>query len=75
MKVLVEIVGVLALVGGAFLLFRAVTYPGGFALSTASAVQITQVYSEATYYGVLSVAAFVLAGVLLLAAGSRGSDG
>lgn len=71
MKVLMDIIGAVALAGGAFLLFRAITYPGGFPLTGASAVQITQVYTEAMYYGILAIGAFMIAAILLIALGTR----
>lgn len=74
MKVLVEIVGAVVLVAGIAALLKALSTPGGYAMSGASAIQATQVYTEATFYAVVSVAAFVLAGVLLIAANGQGGE-
>lgn len=75
MRVIMDIVGAIVLFAGIFLLFRAVTAPAGFPLSMASAVQITQVYTEAIYYGILAIGAFMLAGILLIALGTRNENG
>jgi len=40
----------------------------------ASALQISQVYAEATYWAVIAVAAFVLSGVLLVAANGQDKE-
>ena len=52
--------GALALVAGMAFATTGFLYPRGYDLSTASAVQITQVYSEANYYILLSIAAFAM---------------
>jgi len=67
MKTLITILGALALVGGILLFGAALLTPSQYPLASASAIQLSQVYAQATYYAVLSVAAFVFAGVLLIA--------
>lgn len=66
MKLVFDVVSALALVGGSALFALALLTPSKYSLSGASAVQISQVYAESTYYAVLAVAAFALAGILLL---------
>jgi len=58
---LFHLVSAAALIWGAVLLFTAVTEPNNYYLRDASAVQVTQVYSEATYYAVTAAALFLLA--------------
>lgn len=67
MKTVMTIIGVLTLVGGILLFIAAFTTPTKYPLSGASAIQISQVYAEATFYAVLAIAAFVFSGVLLYA--------
>ena len=69
LRSIVQILGVLTLLAGVYFFMNALTIPARYTLSAASAVQITQVYSEATYNGIMAVAAFTLAGILIL--GSR----
>lgn len=65
MRIVVEGLGVLAWLGGVVLFVVAFTTPGKYPLAQASAPQVAQVYSEATYYAILAVGAF-LAGLFLL---------
>lgn len=74
MKVITTIVGALVLFGGIALFMMAIITPQKYPLTGASALQIAQVYSEATFYGVLSIAAFVLSGVLVLSLGIKTTD-
>ena len=74
MKAIVEVVGAIVLVGGIIALVKALSTPGSYAINDASAIQISQVYAEATYWAVIAVAAFVLAGVLMLAANGQDKD-
>lgn len=74
MKVITTIIGTLVLLGGIVLFIAAIITPQKYPLSGASAIQIAQVYSEATFYGVLSIAAFVLAGVLVLSLSIKTTD-
>lgn len=62
-----------ALLGGIGFLIQAVTSPSGYNLYSASAPQVTQVYTEAVYYGVVSVAFFLFAILLHLA--TNATDG
>ncbi len=71
MKMLFDVIGALALVGGIWFFIKAFMTPSMYSLSTASAIQAQQVYGEATYYGVLAIAAFIFAGVMLLATGDK----
>lgn len=70
MRIVVEGLGVLAWFGGIVLFVIAFITPGKYPLALASAPQVAQVYSEATYYAALSVAAF-LAGLFLLVSARR----
>lgn len=74
MKVITTIVGTLVLFGGILLFIAAITTPQKYPLGGASALQIALVYAEATFYGVLSIAAFVLSGVLVLSLGIKTTD-
>ena len=70
MRVVVELLGVLLwLVGVGFFVVAFIT-PNKYPLSLASAPQVTQVYAEATYYGILATAA-LLAGLFLLVSARR----
>ena len=71
MKTITTILGALASVGGILLFIVAFITPFRFSLAGASEIQISRVYTQATFFGVLSVAAFVFAGVLLLAANAQ----
>ncbi len=53
--------------GGLAALGYAVIYPQGFVLNTASAVQITQVYTMALYYAAIGTGSLLCAVVILLA--------
>jgi len=74
MKLITTVIGTLVLFGGILMLIMAFITPSKYPTATASAFQITQVYSEATFYGVIAIAAFVLAGVLVLSLGIKTSD-
>lgn len=67
MKTVMTIIGALTLVAGILLFIMAFTTPTKYPIATASAIQISQVYAEATFYAVLAIAAFVFSGVLLYA--------
>jgi hypothetical protein len=56
-----QLIGIIAFLGGGYCLYLAITTPIKFNLQLASAVQVTQVYSEATYYGVVAGVLFLLA--------------
>ena len=67
MRVIIGLLGALALlVGIGFGLWSAAT-PALFPLADASAVQITQVYSIASYRALLSIASFLFVLIMLLA--------
>lgn len=75
MKVITTIVGALGtMFVGIALFIAALITPQKYPLAGASSLQIAQVYSEATFYGVLSIAAFVLSGVLVLSLGIKTTD-
>ena len=63
MRILSTAYTALAFVAGLIALGYAFIYPSGFQLATASAIQIQQVYSQATFYAVLGLGAFASAGV------------
>lgn len=67
MKTVMTIIGALTLCAGILLFIVAFTTPTKYPLTGASAIQISQVYAEATFYAVLAIAAFVFSGVLLYA--------
>ena len=72
MKVFTTILGALVSVGGILLFIVAFLTPFRFSLVGAPEIQISRVYTQAIFFGVLSVAAFMFAGVLLLAANAQG---
>lgn len=57
----------IALVWGGVTFFTALTFPGRYSLYGASAPQMTQVYTQATFLMVQAIALFVFAGVMQLA--------
>lgn len=68
MKILIHLVAAVALIAGAYFVFQALATPGKYPLSSASAVQATQVYTEAMYYALVATALFLL-GILIEVAG------
>jgi hypothetical protein len=68
MRILVVVLGVLAVLIGVVFFALAFLAPHGSNLAGASAVQITQVYSEASYDALMSIAAFAFAGLCASAA-------
>lgn len=62
----VVFVGVIAVLAGLYFLALAVSTPGQYNLAQATAPQMTQVYSEGIYRGVLAVGCFVFAAVCAL---------
>ena len=71
MKTITTILAALASVGGILLFIVAFITPFQFSLVGAPEFQISRVYTQATFFGVLSLAAFAFAGVLLLAANAQ----
>ncbi len=68
MKLIVDLFAAAAWLGGVILFVIAVTRPNQYgSLGGASAVQVTQVYTEAIFFALLSVAAFACGVFLLLA--------
>lgn len=65
MRTVVELLAVVCWLGGVVLFIIAFITPNKYAMLSASAVQTTQVYSEALYYAGLAIAAF-LSGVFLM---------
>lgn len=72
MKTVIELIAVLCWLTGLALFVVALITPNKYAMLSASAIQTTQVYSEASYYAGLSIAAF-LSGIFLMQA-VRNSD-
>lgn len=70
MKTFVNLLSAVALLAGIGALVYAFTTPGRYALIEASAIQITQVYAEATLYAVIAVGILLVA-VVLQAAGRQ----
>jgi hypothetical protein len=64
---ILHLISAIALIWGISLLMAALAMPGQYRLFTASAPQITQVYTEATYYAVEACAMFLLALLLQFA--------
>lgn len=64
MRTIAQLLAAVALLGGAALFVLAIQTPGKYLMLAKSAVQVSQVYSEATFYGVMAIAAFA-AGILL----------
>lgn len=62
--VILQLLATIAFVAGLISLFEAINLPGSFRLGSASAVQITQVYSEATYI-MLRAIAYMLTAVFI----------
>jgi hypothetical protein len=65
MKTVIELIAVLCWLAGLALFVVAFITPNKYAMLSASAIQTTQVYSEALYYAGLSIAA-LLSGVFLM---------
>lgn len=59
MKTLVELISVFCFIGALILFVKALLTPSSFA-PAASAIQATQVYSEATFYAVCSGAVMMI---------------
>lgn len=55
-----QLLSVLAFIAGVGYFFSATGTPGQYRMYSASAVQITQVYAEATYYAILSAACIMM---------------
>lgn len=66
MRFIVEIFAAVVMLAGCAVGIYAFTVPNRFPLAEASAIQITQVYSQATFYGVIAIALFAFAAVLVL---------
>lgn len=66
MKLISRLISALGFVAGTYYMVQAILEPQGYALRTASAVQITQVYSTASYYALVSIALFAFALVIEL---------
>ena len=66
MKQVTNIFSVLFFVAGLFALWRGLAHPEAHSLFSASAVQVTQVYSEASHTLIVAVALFLASGVLQL---------
>lgn len=67
MRALATLLGVAAVIAGLFLASFAYSKTGILArVPDASAIQITQVYSEASFYALLAIAAFAFAAVAAL---------
>ncbi len=67
MRIIYGLLTAIIMLAGIYFLFQAITTPTLYNLSSASAPQVTQVYSEATYYALVAAASFLLAILLYLA--------
>ena len=56
---ILQLLSAIALLLGIAYFISAITTPGSYSLRDASAIQISQVYSEALYYAVLCAASFL----------------
>lgn len=56
-----HVLAFLAFIAGVISFFQATNIPGGYYLSSASAVQVTQVYSEATFVMLRAIAYILIA--------------
>ena len=72
MRTFVAILGALAAIAGVVLLYQGIFRPSRFDLDDASAMQIAQVYSQATYevaqgtaFLVIALGCTVIAGIIL----------
>lgn len=66
MKIVSNIVGVIALLGGIVFGFMAFIEPSNYSLTTASAPQVTQVYAQAGYYADLAIICILIAIAVIL---------
>lgn len=71
MKALLNVAGILAILGGFYFVYRALDAVSISAASaaSASAVQISQVYNVGAFHGTMAVACFVFALCCVVAAG------
>ena len=67
MKIIYGLLTAIIMLAGIYFLSQAIATPTLYNLRTASAIQITQVYAEATYQALVSGACFLLAILLYLA--------
>lgn len=68
MRTIVGIIGVLAVLAGLYFVVNAWLLPNTYRLTDASAIQMTQLYTMATYQAVLGIACFVFAGLCAVSA-------
>lgn len=73
MKIIVGILGILGVLGGLIELATAFTIGQTVLPSTASAIQISQIMNEGTYYAAMSIALFIFAGLCISAFNSTRS--
>lgn len=66
MRTVIELTAAVVMLAGVGMGIYAFTLPTRYDTALASALQMTQVYSQATFYGVLAIALFAFAGVLML---------
>ncbi len=64
MRPVATMLGIVLFLTGVIALAYSLSYPGQFVLTTASAVQVQQVYAVATYYATLGIGA-LLASIFL----------
>lgn len=70
MRTVISLISAVALLAGLALLGVAFITPRNYNLAAASAVQVSQVYGEATYYAVMGVGVLLFA-ILLAVASPR----
>jgi hypothetical protein len=70
MRTIIALLAVFAALAGLYFLVDAFLMPSNFQLGGANAIQLTQVYTMATYRAVLSIACFAFTGLCIMT--SRG---
>lgn len=65
-RAIISIIGVLAIVAGFWLMYMAYQSIVILGLVQANAIQATQVYSQASFYGIMAIACFSFAMVATL---------
>jgi len=70
MRLVLNIVGALVLLGGLAALGYALSLALPYLASDAGSPAVTLIYQKATFYGIVSIAAFGLTGLLIALAGA-----
>ena len=70
MRILVNLIGALALIGGLVALGYALSLALPYLNNDVNSATATLIYQKATFYGIIAIASFGLTGILMAAAGS-----